>query len=154
MEKHLSYSWSRDHRGRYTGAVVTFLFFTTPSDRCKTATFTDVDMANYLASERPQDPFFPLPPAKRRRIGSSQQPSHLLPQLPLPSSPLPPLTHVLTPSRSRGRPRKQFIPIARHGLGGKPRLAFISEFHNVPEESRVHDLEVIDIKCDKCHALF
>src|SRR5277367_3532952 len=127
-----------------------------------------MDIANYSASKRPQDPSFPLPPPKRRRIRSSRQPSYFPPRPLLPSPLLPPLIPVATPSRPRGRPRIQPAPVAAlRGRRGRPRgrplqpfegallsLGFISEFHNVPEESRVHDLGAMDIECDKCHALF
>jgi hypothetical protein len=128
-----------------------------------------------MASEGLHDPSFPFPPAKRRRIGSTQHPSHI---------PLPPPTLLPTPTSRRGRPRRQSTPLpttsrlrgrphtlptpvtALHGPRGRPRerplqpfegalsLGFISEFHNVPAACRVHDLGAMDIECDKCHALF
>ena len=141
-----------------------------------------MDLPSCSASETLQDPSFPLPPPKRRRIGSSQQPSHFLPEQ---SPPLPPPIPVAIVSRSRGRPRRQITPgttstrspgrprtlpspvAEHHGPRGRPPtrplqffealllpLGFISEFHNVPEDCRVHDLGARDMKCDKCHALF
>ncbi|KAN0068164.1 hypothetical protein V8E54_013734 [Elaphomyces granulatus] len=82
---------------------------------------------------------------------------------------------VTVPPRPRGRPRRQAIsntapsrprgrPPTLETAPPRPRrrpqehqerpLAFISEFHNVPEDLRVHNLGTMDQECDKCHALF
>ena len=85
-------------------------------NRRRTLSTRDPDIstsgASNSASERHQDPPFPLPPPKRRRTGSGQQTSHFLPQPSLRSPPLPPPTPIATPSRPRERPRRQSTPVA------------------------------------------
>jgi len=91
-----------------------------------------MDMANYSASKRPQDSSFPLSPAKRRRIGSSQQPSYFLPQPPLPSPLRPSPTHGPTPSRPMGRPRRQSTPVTTPSRLRGPSPAKPSPHQNSP----------------------